>query len=118
MIFSPSFVPKIKLNRSPGASLKFSSGTRGMESYWKSAPFGILNRMLLFILPHEVDRVTIVKRRENRNIVDFFKVNFLIILDNSILRLSQDVGSCISRIRFAILSFSFFREVRHFQLKV
>ena len=108
----------MKLKRSPGASLKFSSGTRGIESYWKSAPLGILNRMLLFILPHEVVRGPINKAREKRNIVDFFKINFLVTLDNIFPCLPQVVGSCISRIRSAILLISFFREVRHFQSKV
>ena len=118
MMFSPSFVPKIKLNRSPGANLKSSWGTSGIESYWKLSPLGILKRMLLFILPHEVERVTIKRRREKINIPDLFKVNFSVILGNSFLCLSQVVGSCISRIRFAILSISFYREVRHFQSKV
>ena len=67
MIFSPLFVPKIKLNRSPGANLKSSWGTSGIESYLKSTPLGILNRILLFILPHEDKEQIISKNGGKKN---------------------------------------------------
>jgi len=74
MIFSPLFVPNIKLNRSPGASLKFSSGTSGIESYLKSSPFGILNKILLLIFLQElIKREENIKRKKNkfRDLIDF-----------------------------------------------
>ena len=76
MIFSPLLVPKIKLNRSPGASLKSSSGTSGIESNLKSAPLGILNKILLLIFPQEFVRKISDTSKEENNKVDLYKFNF------------------------------------------
>ena len=64
----------MKLKRSPGASLKFSSGTNGIESYLKSSPLGILNKMLLLMFLHElINRVANTLRMKNRfrDLIDF-----------------------------------------------
>jgi hypothetical protein len=49
-------VPNKKLKRSPGANLKSSSGSSGIESYAKLDFFGILNRILLLKLAQEFSK--------------------------------------------------------------
>jgi hypothetical protein len=116
MIFSPLFVPNIKLKRSPGASLKFSSGTNGIESYLNSSPFGILNKMLLLMFRHElITRVATILRMKNRFRI-VIELNPLEDSGKMLPCFSQVFGSCIFDVRSAILSFSFLGEVRHFLL--